>query len=499
MLQQILNSTGLFQPETALVITFCLAIVADLLPKRNRFISAYVAMTGLVIAMILVLRQSSLGTNSIYSNMYAVDPFSIYFKFIIILTSLFIVIFSLFSNELNQHARKLGEYYSLLVALTLGMMLMTGASNLLMMYLSLELTSMTSYILSGYMKESASSSEASLKYVIYGAFSSGLMLYGISILYGLTGSLDIYGINHALVAGDVNALTLIIAGILIMVGFGYKISAVPFHFWTPDVYEGAPITITAFLSVASKAAGFAMLIRFFKVTFLDPTMGSLSVGSWAVFQGFEWNNVLAILSVLSMTIGNLVAVWQNNLKRMLAYSSIAHAGYMLLGVVVLSNQGITAVLIYFVVYLFMNLGAFYTVMIVANKIGSEDIEDYKGLGARAPVIGVAMTIFLLSLTGVPPTAGFVGKLYLFAALINAKWIWLAIVAALNSVISLYYYVRVLRNMFLRQADESAMPIEFPSYQIIILMVLVVPTLLLGIYFTPLVEIAQASVSIFTGH
>lgn len=499
MLQQILNSAGFFQPETALVVTFCVAIVADLIAKQRRFVTAFVAMAGMVIAMILTLNQTYTGTTSIFSNMYAIDPFSIYFKGIIILTSFLIMVFSLLSNELKEHKRKVGEYYSLLVALTLGMVLMTGASNLLMMYLALELTSLSSYILSGYMKESSRSSEAALKYVIYGAFSSGLMLYGISILYGLTGSLDIYGINHAMVATDVNPVTLMIAGLLIIVGFGYKISAVPFHFWTPDVYEGAPITITAFLSVASKAAGFAMLIRFFKVSFVDPAMSTAVMGSWAAFPGFGWNNILAVLSVITMTIGNLVAVWQNNLKRMLAYSSIAHAGYMLLGVVVLSNQGITAVLVYFVVYLFMNLGAFYTVMIVANKIGSEDIEAYKGLGSRSPVIGVAMTIFLLSLTGIPPTAGFVGKLYLFAALINAKWIGLAIVAALNGVISLYYYARVIRNMFLRPSDDGAQPIDFPAFQVVILMMLVVPTLLLGVYFTPLVEMAQASVSIFTGH
>jgi NADH-quinone oxidoreductase subunit N len=498
MLQQILNSTSLFQPETALVVTFCVAIVADLISKENRYASAIVAMAGLAIAMILVFREAYTGANSIFSNMYAVDPFSVFFKGLIILTSFLIMIFSLLSGELNYHKRKVGEYYSLLIALTLGMVLMTGASSLLMMYLALELTSLTSYILAGYMKESPRSSEASLKYVIYGAFSSGLMLYGISILYGLTGSLDFYGINHAMVATDINPLALIIAGLLILVGFGYKISAVPFHFWTPDVYEGAPITITAFLSVASKAAGFAMLIRFFKVSFVDPSMSTVVMGTWATFHGFQWNIILAILSVITMTIGNLVAVWQNNLKRMLAYSSIAHAGYMLLGVVVLSNQGITAVLIYFVVYLFMNLGAFYTVMIVANKIGSEDIDSYRGLGYRSPVVAVAMTIFLLSLTGVPPTAGFIGKLYLFAALINAKWIGLAIIAALNGVVSLYYYARVLRNMFMRQVDETPEPIDFPAFQVVMLMILVVPTLLLGIYFTPLVEIAQASVSIFSG-
>jgi NADH-quinone oxidoreductase subunit N len=287
-----------------------------------------------------------------------------------------------------------------------------------------------------------------------------------------------------------------VAGLLAIAGFGYKISAVPFHSWAPDVYEGAPITITAFLAVASKAAGFAMIIRFFKVTFIDTSAISLPAGAWASLKGVDWFVIIAVLSVLTMTIGNLVAVWQNNLKRLLAYSSIAHAGYMLTGVVVMNNQGVAAILIYFVVYLFMNLGAFYIVMLIANRTGSEDIEDYKGLGSRAPYLTVALAIFLISLTGLPPTAGFIGKLYLFAALIDSGWVWLAVVAGLNTVISLYYYVRVIRNMFLRPTEQPGIPMAFGRLQMTMVTVLLVPTLLLGLYFGPLVEMAQASVKIF---
>jgi NADH-quinone oxidoreductase subunit N len=362
--------------------------------------------------------------------------------------------------------------------------------------LAMELTSLSSYILAGYTKEAADSSEASLKYIIYGAVSSGVMLYGISILFGLTGAMDYFGINHALVMSAPNNFALLTATIFIVVGFGYKISAVPFHFWTPDVYEGAPITITAFLSVASKAAGFAMMIRFFKVIFIDTTILAVPAGMWTSLYGFEWNKLLAILSVLTMTLGNLVAVWQDNLKRLLAYSSIAHAGYMLMGVVVLSDQGIAAVLIYFMMYLFMNLGAFFVVMLVANKTGSEDISAYRGLGYRAPLIGVAMAIFLISLTGLPPTAGFIGKLYLFAALLEAKWIWLAVVGALNSVISLYYYARVLRYMFLRDPEGQTSSITLQRSEAILLLFFVIPTLLFGLYFGPLVDLANASVQMF---
>jgi NADH-quinone oxidoreductase subunit N len=322
------------------------------------------------------------------------------------------------------------------------------------------------------------------------------MLYGISIIYGIAGSLDIYTINQVLAQGNYNTLTLLIAGILVLAGFGYKISAVPFHFWTPDVYEGAPITITAFLSVASKAGGFAMMIRYLKVTFIDTSVVSLPAGMWASLKGVDWMTIVAVLSVLTMTFGNLVALWQTNMKRLLAYSSIAHAGYMLMGVVVLSNDGLAAIMLYFSVYLFMNLGAFYIVMLVANQIGSEDMEDYKGLGPRAPFITVALAIFLVSLTGLPPTAGFIGKLYLFAALLNHGWIWLAIVGALNSVISLYYYVKVFRNMYLHAPDQSATPLTFSMMQRVTVLILLVPTLLFGLYFGPLVQLAQASVKIF---
>ena len=499
MSEQILRDLAYFQPEMVITGVLLVAIIADLIFRRNHLVVVGIVLAGLVLAGILVLGQTGVQT-SIFSNMLAVDPFAVFFKVVIVLSTILIVVFSLHSSELNMPGRKLGEYYTLLIALTLGMMLMAGASNLLMMYLALELSSLTSYVLAGYTKEAPDSSEAALKYVIFGAASSGLMLYGFSIIYGLTGSLDIYGINlalpHVLAMGGTTTFALVAAGLLSAAGFGYKISAVPFHSWAPDVYEGAPITITAFLSVASKAAGFAMLIRFFKVVFIDTSAVSLPTGTWATLQGFDWITLLAILSVLTMTVGNLIAVWQNNLKRLLAYSSIAHAGYMLMGVVVLTNEGLSAILIYFVVYLFMNLGAFYVVMLIANRTGSEDIEEYRGLGARAPFLTVSLTVFLVSLTGLPPTAGFIGKLYLFAALLDSGWIWLAVVAAANTVISLYYYLRVVRNMFLRTPDQPGAAIVFSRSQVALTLLLLLPTLLLGLYFSPLVEMAQASVRIF---
>lgn len=493
MVDQVLQSLAQFLPETTLTITFCVALLAGVIFRSQPRMSMAIALLGILVSIGFTIRE--IGTvQSIFSGMIAVDPFAIFFKLLVGTCAVIIFLFSLYSSEVQSTIRRLAEYSSLLVAMTLGMYLMAGATNLLMIVLSIELTGLSSYILSGYVKEAPDSSEASLKYIIYGALSTGLMLYGISIIFGLTGgAVDIYAINRALSTGSVNPIALLVATLLIIAGMGYKISAVPFHFWTPDVYEGAPITVTAFLSVASKAAGFAILIRFFKVSFIDSNALGLPVGFWVTLQDFEWNKIIAILSVLTMTLGNLVAVWQNNLKRLLAYSSIAHAGYMLMGVVVLSDKGIAGVLIYFVVYLFMNLGAFYIVMLVANKTGSEDIDSYKGLGFRSPFIGVSMVIFFISLAGLPPTAGFIGKLFLFASLLDARWVWLAVVGALNSVISLYYYVRVVRNIFLRDPEGNAAPLVFTMPQIALVLILVVPTLLFGLYYSPIVEFANASV------
>ena len=491
MIEQLLHSLSYFLPETALTVALCAAIITSLIARKNPGIVAVVALLGVFLAMFFAVDQATVAT-TLFSGMVVVDPFAVFFKIIIGVSAIFVILFSLFCAEVQAASHRLGEYFSLIIAMTLGMFLMTGAVNLLMMVLALELTGLSSYVLAGYAKEAKDSSESSLKYVLYGALSTGLMLYGISIFYGLTGAVDLAGINHALQAGNISRMGLLVASILIIAGFGYKISAVPFHFWTPDVYEGAPVTITAFLSVASKAAGFAMMIRFFTVAFIDTAASPLAGGTWVSLHGFEWNKILAVVSVLTMTLGNLVAVWQENLKRLLAYSSIAHAGYMLMGVVLLSDKGLAAVLVYFIVYLFMNLGAFYVVMIVANKTGSESLESYKGLGYRSPIVGVAMVIFLISLTGLPPTAGFIGKLYLFAALIDAKWLWLALVGALNSVISLYYYVRIVRNMFLRDPAGDRSPIAFSMTEIVLLLALVVPTLLFGIYFGPITEFANAS-------
>ncbi len=493
---ELIKSMALFLPETSLIVTFLVALAADLLPSKNKHLSGYVLLAGLLATALFLYQQTGI-THQSFAGLLVLDPFGQFIKFVILLSTLLVVFFSFQSKELHESHPKLGEYYILMSGMTVGMFLLAGASNLMMIYLSIETMSISSYILTGYTKEVKRATEASLKYVLFGAVASGIMLYGISILFGLTGSLNLTDISSYLTNNQVDTVPLLIAGILIMTGFGYKISAVPFHYWTPDVYEGAPVTITALLSVASKAAGFAVLLRFFRTTFTLPEV--IPDTAWTVIGNIDWRFVLAGIAVLTMSLGNLVALWQSNIKRMLAYSSIAHAGYLLMAVAMLDDTGGAAVLIYFFVYALMNLGAFFVVQLVADQTGSEEIEVYSGLGYRNPVIGIVLTIFLISLTGLPPTAGFIGKLYVFTSVVNAGYIWLAVIGVINSVISLYYYVRIIRNMYLRDIESQKTAINVSTQALILLLLLAIPTLVLGVYFSPLIDWANASMVFFIGH
>lgn len=492
LISNLQSSINYFVPELVLVLTLLILILADLIFHRFRFINAYISLIGFIVAGIFLILQPRNWIG--FFDSFVTDEFSFFFKIIILATNILVVLMSLESRELIEKERNLGEFYTFLVGMTFGMFLVTGATNLILIYLAIETMSVSSYILAGYTKEIKRASEASLKYVIFGAVSSGLMIYGISLLFGLTGSLNLIEIRDYLATNKVDTLAFFVSSLLILSGFAYKISAVPFHFWTPDVYEGAPITITAYLSVASKAAGFAVLIRFLKLGLTVPTevVGSI----WTMVSNIDWTIILAILSVLTMTLGNIVALWQNNLKRLLAYSSIAHAGYILMGVAVLNDTGIASVLVYFFMYLLMNIGAFICVMLISNEIGSEDIKDFEGLGYRSPLIAAVFSILLFSLIGLPPTAGFIAKFYVFAAVIDAGLIWLAVVGVINSVISLYYYVKIMRNMFIRGIEEKQSPLKIIGLNVAVVIVLAFFTVLFGIYFSPIINWANASASIF---
>jgi len=461
-------------------------------PKSQ--VGAWILLAGLLLAGVFTILQTGV-SESVFYDMIAADPFSRFFKIVLILTGIFVVLFSMQNDEFADYKERMGEYYMLITGMMIGMFFMVSSTNLLLMYLAFEVTSISSYVLAGFTKRERRSAEASMKYIIYGAVSSGIMLYGLSLLIGVSGSTDIYAINSALADGIGQDLILNVSIVMILVGMGFKIAVVPFHFWAPDIYEGAPITVTAILAVGSKIAAFGLLIRFFTVTFVDAS-GIADSGIWSVVDGVRWDLLLGGMAALAMIVGNLTALRQDNIKRMLAYSSIAHAGYLLMGLVILAEQGTSSILIYLFIYLFMNLGAFYVAMLFSNQFKTESIEKYRGLGFRAPLQSVGLTIFLVSLTGLPPTGGFIAKLYIFGAAISGGWIWLVAIAGITTIISLFYYMRVVRNMFFFKPEGETDNVQFNVASTIVLMLLLIPTLLLGIYFEPVLEFAKYSVQMF---
>ncbi|HXD08602.1 MAG TPA: NADH-quinone oxidoreductase subunit N [Anaerolineales bacterium] len=373
----------------------------------------------------------------------------------------------------NEKVGRRGEAYLLLLASLLGMNLMASASDLIMLYLAIETTSIPLYILSGFMLGDDKSTEAGFKYLLFGTFTSTIMLYGFSLIFGFTGTTDLYRLTEMLRSGSVSPLSAFGILALILVGLGFKVSFVPFHFWAPDVYEGSPTPVAGFLSTASKAAGFAVLIRLFFVAFPD-------------FSA-SWTLVLAILAAVTMTVGNLLALPQTNIKRLLAFSSIAHAGYALIGVVAFSKLGAASVVFYLAAYILTNLLAFGIAMAFSKVTGLEDIRDYAGMSRRAPWLGLMMLAAFLSLTGMPPFGGFVAKIFVFAAGIQAGYTWLVIVGILNSIIGVYYYLNVLKYVYLYRMpneDEENQPVALTRPYAIALAVLAIGVVLIGTVFAP---------------
>ncbi|MDX2472800.1 MAG: NADH-quinone oxidoreductase subunit N [Candidatus Krumholzibacteria bacterium] len=487
-------------PEAILCVTFLVAILGDLIVRgRRTWVPFAVSVFGLITAGAYAVADVNNGmatSHTIMGDLIVVDSMAGFFRLLFIFAGLVTVLFAWTSEEImGQRRENKGEFFALTVLLTAAMMVMAEARDLLMLFLSMEAVGLTSYVMAGYMRTSLRSTEASLKYVLFGAVTSAIMLYGMSLLYGMTGSMEFDGIRNSLVSGSVDPFGLLVVIVLILAGMSYKIAAVPFHYWCPDVYEGAPTPVSAIFSVGPKAAGFALMIRFFYTTFAAGT----DAGTQLV-QDINWPLLVAVMSVATMTYGNLVALRQSNVKRMLAYSSIAHVGYVLMGFVLLSSAGLASILFYLLVYTLMNLGAFFYVVAINNHLKSEELSDYAGVGFRAPWAGVMMVIFLASLTGVPPFAGFIGKFYLFTAVLDAQWFWLAIVAALNSVVSLYYYFKVVKAIFFTNPAEGAdtSPLKLHWLQYVVLAVLAIPTLALGLFFEEFKAMADIAVGLMGG-
>ncbi len=463
-------------PELVLTAGSLLLLIVNVLtPRRNQWMLSWLGVAVLGATALAMIPLAGAPPISVSKGLVAVDAFSFFFKIIFLLSAGLTLLISVRYLEI-EHSRH-GEYVFLVLASTLGMMFMASGTDLIVLFIGLETMAIAFYVLVGLLKPNRRSNEAAVKYFLLGTFSLALLLYGMSLMYGLSGTTNLRSIAIA-VADHGRDPWLVLAVIMVVAGVGFKIAAVPFHMWAPDVYEGAPTPITAFLSVGSKAASFAMLFRIFFEGL--PSMAA------------DWTMLFYVLAVLTMTLGNVTAISQTNIKRMLAYSSIAQAGYVLIGVIAGTSRGIAAALIYLLIYTFMQIGAFTVVVLMrrADAIGAE-LKDLSGLFRRAPVAAVAMLLFMLSLGGIPPTAGFMGKLWIFSAAIESNYVWLAVIGVLNSAVSLYYYLRVVVFMFMKNEATGSEPVMSPALAAA-LTVAIVGTILIGVYPRPLFEIAELS-------
>jgi NADH-quinone oxidoreductase subunit N len=448
-------------------VAIALLLLDLVLPYGKKHLSAWVAMGGILWALVRTVMQWGL-TERGYGGMVALDSLSTFFNVLFLLSTGVVVLLShpFLKKEDVEHP----EYYSLLMFATAGMMILASGLDLVTIFLGIEVLSISLYILAGYRRDSDASNEAAMKYFLLGAFSSAVLLYGIALTYGAVGTTNLVKIADVL-ANSANPVPegLLYAGLaLILVGLSFKVAAAPFHMWTPDVYEGAPTPVTAFLSAGPKAAAFVAILRTFFIAF-----GPVHA---------EWDTVLSVIAILTMTVGNVAAIAQTNVKRMLAYSSIAHTGYVLIGIVTGGLIGGTGALFYLLAYVAMNLGAFAVIILLEHQgERGEELKDYAGLGFRYPVIGALLSLFMISLSGIPPTVGFVGKLYLFGGAVQSGHVLLAVFGVLNSAISIFYYLRLMVLMYMREPQEILPPIRVPLAFALVLLVTAAGTLLPGLF------------------
>jgi len=472
-----MSNLYLLSPEISLLAVALMVIFFDLFIGRKRVLG-WISAVGLLLPFIFTI--TLWGTNdTAFGGALVVDQFSLFFKlFFLVVTAL--VIFSSI-NYSRKFAAFRGEFYALMLLATIGMMLLASTRELISIFVALELTSIPLYVLAGFLKDDKSS-EAGLKYLLLGAVASAVLLYGMAMVFGLTGSTYLGSIAAAVSAGGLAGNAgLLMAIVLLVAGFGFKLATVPFHMWVPDVYEGAPTPITAYLSVASKAAGFAVVLRIF-----HEALGPASM---------DWGMIFAVLAAFTMTIGNLVALTQTNIKRLLGYSSISHAGYLMIGLAAATSTGSSAVVFYLGCYAVMNLGAFIAIIAISNRIGSDEIADYSGMAKRSPWLAAGLALCLISLTGIPPTAGFMAKLYIFNAGVDANLIWLVIVGVLNAVIAAYYYLRIVKLMYLGEPVSEERVTSTRSLNVA-LAIACLGVLVLGIYPWVVLRVAETATRLF---
>ncbi len=472
-------------PQLVIISTLLIVLVFDMIDAISKKVLAWITIVGAGIALVVTIQMLHAGTDTTqFNDMFRIDSYSLFFNIIFLVSTILVALISI--SYLGADDKKQGPYYLLILLATLGMMLMAAGDELIIVFLGLELMSLSLYVLAAYFRESPASSEAGMKYLLLGAFASAFFLYGIALIYGAAGTTKIPEI-----ADNIQGQSpMLLAGIfLLIVGFGFKVAIVPFHQWAPDVYEGAPTTIAAFISAGPKAAGFAAFLTIFVKALPNTTT--------------EWSGIVIVLAMLTMTIGNVIAIAQTNIKRMLAYSSIAHAGYVLIGLAAASSEtvkgeGVSSAMLYLLIYCVMNIGAFGAVIMARTADGENlMISDYAGLGFRKPLLSMFMTLMLLSLAGFPLTAGFVGKFYIFKAAVGAGHIWLVIIGAINTAISAFYYLRVVVTMYMREPEEELDFSPYSSTIVIGLVLAAIGILLIGILpsllLDPAVSAAQSAV------
>lgn len=476
-----LQGTGALVPHLTVLLTGLVILMLDLfLTERSRFLNEVVGLVGLALAFVLAVLQHG-DPRMVFMDMAVVDNLSVFFHATFILIAILTLLMS--ATFVRREDIASGEYYALVLFATTGFMFVASAANLVMLFLAIEVLSIATYILAGLHRQEQRSLEAAFKYFILGAFSSAIFLYGIATVYGALGHTSITQLAATVAQGDISSL-LMFGVALLIVGLGFKVAAVPFHMWAPDVYDGAPTAVTAFMSAGPKAAAFAALLRVF-------------------FQGFgadnmaaRWAPVFAVLAGLTMILGNLSALTQVSIKRMLAYSSIAHAGYAFVALVTLDALGAASILYYLVSYAFMSLGAFAVLTVVAKRGERHHaFSDYSGLASTNPILAAVMTLFMFALAGFPPTAGFAGKFYVFSAAVKSGYYVLAIIGVLTSVVSVFYYIHVIRVMYMQEPGEGGSPIRVSAVTCTLLGVTVLGTLYMGVFPGSILSLAERSVAL----
>lgn len=464
-----IESLRYFLPETFLLIGAFFILILDLFLKNKKGLGV---LSILVLIFTGLLAKSPEASLPLFDGFFTLDNFSHYFRLIALFVCGISILITLAYKPLPQSLE--GENYGFFLFMAFGLILMASSTNLIMIFMAMEFVSIMSYLMVGFLKKDPLSKEAAIKYLLFGSLASGIMLFGMTLLYGISGSLELSVIGKNMNHLEVAHLHLI-ALVLVLSGLAFKIAAAPFHMWAPDAYQAAPTPVTALLTVGPKALGFALLLRIFTEAFVP--------------LYWKWSHVISIISILTMTFGNFTAIGQSNIKRLLAYSSIAQAGYILMGIAASNQPGISGILVYVLAYAFTNIGAFTAVIMVSNHTGDDSLKSYEGLSERSPFLAAALTIFLLSLAGLPPLAGFIGKFFVFSAVIQGGHITLAVAAALNSAVAAYYYFRIVRAMYLVKASESSRMIHPWTLQLALL-ILLAGTLVIGLVPQPFLELVQ---------